>query len=462
MKKLAKIFVLMAFLITNFQMPLAHATLAAPAFTLSSGSGDATMRSSYSGYTISSTGGAVDSWSIAPSLNNGLTFSTTTGLISGIPTIAQGRTTYTITAHNTTGDASQTFGLLIYAPLIDVQSASPSSSYFGSLVTLSGVNLDVATAGSIAYTDPSTHDEYSASISSLISQSATRVSFYLPAQGTFTKMRMFPFFLSYNQIVPIGLTWRVSLSQTGLNTQNQSEATLVINSVPPTPTILAPASNVAINGIVGSPLSLAFSMIGTAPFFVTASGALPGGLSMTSAGLISGTPTTAGTSTLNFTVQDSLFGPAASVSGISFVIAPAPTPIPDPLQLSKITSISTSTGIAGESTPIVIQGKFIEKVSAIQINGIGITSGSWVQTPTSLTFNVPAKAVGTYAIQIFNGSAPVLSEQSLIIAAPSSQNSAPKKTSKAKVIYIQCKKAGRGTRVVYGTNPLCPAGYLKK
>jgi hypothetical protein len=48
----------------------------------------ATVGSAIAGYTISSNGGAIASYSISPAIGNGLSFSTTTGLISGRPTAA--------------------------------------------------------------------------------------------------------------------------------------------------------------------------------------------------------------------------------------------------------------------------------------------------------------------------------------------------------------------------------------
>jgi hypothetical protein len=87
--------------------------LAAPAFTLSSISETANAASAVSGYTINSTGGAIASYSISPTISNGLSFSTTTGLISGTPTAQASAVTYTITATNATSTANATFSLTV-------------------------------------------------------------------------------------------------------------------------------------------------------------------------------------------------------------------------------------------------------------------------------------------------------------------------------------------------------------
>jgi|GEM_PF-1549427 len=90
-------------------------TLAAPAFTLSSSSESKAQNVAIAGYTITSTGGTVASYAISPPAPAGLTFSTSTGLLSGTPTAVQSATAYTITATNATGTATQTFTLTVTA-----------------------------------------------------------------------------------------------------------------------------------------------------------------------------------------------------------------------------------------------------------------------------------------------------------------------------------------------------------
>jgi hypothetical protein len=139
----------------------------------------------------------------------------------------------------------------------------------------------------------------------------------------------------------------------------------------------------------------------------------------------------------------------------------APVPVPDPLQLSKITSMAPTSGVVGTPTSVTVTGNFIEKISAIQINGVGISAGGWTQTTTSVTFMIPNKSAGLYSVQIYNGSAPVLAQQAFTVTAaptPISLTQAPKQ----KKTYISCAKPGHGTRIAYGVNPVCPAGYVKK
>jgi hypothetical protein len=90
-------------------------TLAAPAFSLSSTTESKAQNTAIAGYTITSTGGAIASYAISPSAPTGLTFSTSTGLLSGTPTTVQSATAYTITATNTTSTDTQTFTLTVTA-----------------------------------------------------------------------------------------------------------------------------------------------------------------------------------------------------------------------------------------------------------------------------------------------------------------------------------------------------------
>jgi hypothetical protein len=90
-------------------------TVAAPAFTLSSSSESKTVNTAISGYTISSTGGTIASYAISPAAPAGLTFNTTTGLLTGTPTVVAPSTAYTITATNATSSTTQTFTLTVTA-----------------------------------------------------------------------------------------------------------------------------------------------------------------------------------------------------------------------------------------------------------------------------------------------------------------------------------------------------------
>jgi len=88
--------------------------------------------------TPGNTGGAATSYSISPSLSSGLSFNTSTGVISGTPTATNGGTTYTVTANNSGGSGSTTIGITVTAALaVPSFTYSPSSNIYtiGALIT---------------------------------------------------------------------------------------------------------------------------------------------------------------------------------------------------------------------------------------------------------------------------------------------------------------------------------------
>ena len=87
----------------------------APAFTLTASSETATATIAATGFTATSTGGAIASYAISPAAPTGMTFNTTTGVLSGTPANAAAATLYTVTATNVTGSATQSFTLTVKA-----------------------------------------------------------------------------------------------------------------------------------------------------------------------------------------------------------------------------------------------------------------------------------------------------------------------------------------------------------
>jgi len=85
--------------------------IARPVIALSATTETANLNAVMNGYTVTSTGGSIASYSLTGTLPAGVSFSTTTGRITGTPTAAQAATTYTITATNTSGSTTATFTL---------------------------------------------------------------------------------------------------------------------------------------------------------------------------------------------------------------------------------------------------------------------------------------------------------------------------------------------------------------
>jgi hypothetical protein len=90
------------------------------------------------------TGGTVTTYSINPALPLGLSLNTTTGIISGTPTVAAATTTYTVTATNTIGTSTPTFSFAVNATPAAPIATSPQNLFTGNTVanlTPSGNNI---------------------------------------------------------------------------------------------------------------------------------------------------------------------------------------------------------------------------------------------------------------------------------------------------------------------------------
>jgi hypothetical protein len=85
---------------------------AAPAFTLSSSFETRTVNTAASGFNVLSTGGPIASFSISAT-PPGMSFNTSTGVLSGTPTSISVPTPYTVSGRNATGSFTQTFTLTV-------------------------------------------------------------------------------------------------------------------------------------------------------------------------------------------------------------------------------------------------------------------------------------------------------------------------------------------------------------
>jgi hypothetical protein len=100
-------------------------------------------------------------------------------------------------------------------------------------------------------------------------------------------------------------------------TLTSSSTTITTSSTVTPPTSFGAASPTS--GTVGTSYSYSFVANGTAPTYSVTSGTLPAGLTLSTAGLLSGTPTSAGTSTFVVTATNS--GGSVATSSIGLVIA---------------------------------------------------------------------------------------------------------------------------------------------
>ena len=99
-----------------------------PVFTFSSSSETVNPGTAITGYTITNTSSFPDSYTVTPSVTNGLSFSTSTGLISGTPTAVASVVTYTISGTNAAGTATATYSLTVSATPVVTTSATPAAT----------------------------------------------------------------------------------------------------------------------------------------------------------------------------------------------------------------------------------------------------------------------------------------------------------------------------------------------
>jgi hypothetical protein len=93
---------------------------AAPAFSLSSVAETRVATTAITGYTITSTGAPITSYSLVGTLDTGLAFSTSTGRITGTPTETRTATTYTIIGASASGEtATATYRLRVTGDIGD-------------------------------------------------------------------------------------------------------------------------------------------------------------------------------------------------------------------------------------------------------------------------------------------------------------------------------------------------------
>jgi hypothetical protein len=92
-------------------------TLAAPAFTLSSAAEIRTVNTAATGFTTTSTGGAIASFAINAT-PPGMSFNTTTGALTGTPNTVASATTYTVTATNISGSATRAFSFTVTSAIV--------------------------------------------------------------------------------------------------------------------------------------------------------------------------------------------------------------------------------------------------------------------------------------------------------------------------------------------------------
>ena len=323
----------------------------------------ATINVAYS-QTLMATGGTAPlSWTIsAGSLPPGVTLSTG-GVISGTPT-AGGTFTFTVKVTDANGS----------------NAAQPLSIVVAAVITISTTSLPGGTVGA-TYSQTLQASSGTLPYSWAIASGTLPPGLSLTAGGVISG--------TPTAAGAFGFTVRVTDANKSTTTQPLSIAILQI-----TTTTLP-------NGTVGLAYSQSLQATGGTPPYVwtVSSGSLPAGLSLSSTGVISGTPTKAATSSFAVAVTDANQNSTAGPLGITIVAAgatqtPAITTQPasqtiNPLQTTTLTVVATGT-------PSPTYQWYEGKTGNTSILIPGATNSSYTTPPLTTTTS--------YWVQVSNGS----------------------------------------------------------
>lgn len=302
-------------------------------------------------------------YAVSPGLPTGLTFNTSSGAISGTPTIISGATSYTVTVTDQASqNSSKTFTLTVEAPPVITTQAIPSkilTQY--DLVTPFIPVTATGGYGALTY---------------VISPSLpTGLSF---AAGTGSVSG------TPRQYLVTATTFSVTVSDTAL--QSSTATFLLTVNTKPLLVQSAVANKTLIRSVSTTPYIPVTATGGSETYAYSLSSSLPTGLSFsTSTGRISGTPTvTSSTATYTVTVTDTLNVSGTSTFNLNIIDPPALV-----------------------TTSLVTSSTFYRQVDSVDVTPISASGGygsiSFAISPTlptGLTFNASNGRITGIATQL--------------------------------------------------------------
>jgi hypothetical protein len=308
------------------------------------------------------------SYSVSPALPTGLSMAPNTGAITGTPTVVTSAMPYTVTvADNNNATATASFSLTVDTPLT-AGAKSATVAYNSNGSTATAIDLTSSITGGVA----------------------TNVSVVTaPAHGSATANGLV---VTYTPTTGYYGTDSLSYTATGISGTSSSAVVSI--------TVSGPSITVGPVSLANGPVNIAYTQSlsasgGASPYtFSTtiASGSLPAGLILSTTGVISGTPTAAGTYSFTVSGTDSSTGngPVSFTSStISLTILSA-QPI--------VTSINPTLGIGTGGTAITINGTSFTAASTVKFGSTPATSVTYL-SPTTLTAVAPA-GTGTVDVTV--------------------------------------------------------------
>ena len=378
----------------------------------------------------SSTGGAVDSYSITPSLPAGLSLDTGSGVISGTPTALSAATDYTVTATNSGGSATVTVSITVN------NDVAPSA-------------LTYATNPAVYTVDAAiTDNEPSSTGGAVVSYSIT------PSLPAGLSLDTGSGVISGTPGVSSAAT---DYTVTATNSGGSATVTVSItvnNDV--APSALSYATNPAVYTVGTAITDNVPSSTGGAVVTYSISPALPAGLSLdTASGVISGTPGVSSAAT-DYTVTATNSGGSATVTvSITVNNDVAPSALSYPTNPAVYTKSLAITNNSPSSTGGAVVSY---SISPALPAGLGLDTGSGVisGTPTALS----AEADYTVTATNTGGSATVSLTITVNDVAPSALSYAnnPAIYTKGVAITNNTPSSAGGAVVTYSITPSLPTG----
>jgi uncharacterized protein YhjY with autotransporter beta-barrel domain len=393
---------------------------------------------------VTVTGGlAPVTFAVAPALPAGLTFSTSTGQISGAPTIVSPAANYTVTVSDSTTPVAQT------ATKVFTLAVAPTTS----LTTTTNVGNVTLTAGSSANVTPVTEAGGVGIVAFAVSPALPSGLNFLSSTGAITGAAANASALGVYAVTVTALNGLI-VQQSSTNFSLTVNPPLVATAASPTLALTAGAAAFAqpVTATGGS---------GAKSFAV--SPALPAGLSFsTSNGRISGTPTTAAAGTpYTITVSDSSTPPAQASAHFSLSIN-------GPLAIgTSLANVGLTVGSAASVTPVTATGGANPLTYTIQPSlpaglSFSATTGQITGTPavsaTSATFNVSINDASTPVPQTKNQSFTLVINPALAasVAVPTSALT----TGTAVTPFTPVTTTGGTGAVVFAVQPALPTGLI--